>query len=784
MVRDIDVLPDFEGGFVEVGGKIPKFRYVKSVSDEILSGALTREGALDLLRCMLMIRNLEEMIVELVTYKGRYGSMRFLYRGPSHLSIGQEAMSVGAISAITPKDYITSTHRGHGDVVAKGYFALREMDEEQLRDYLVKNRDVADHLGLDVDERDKQTLFEAGLRIHLFKIIAELFGKEHGYCRGRGGSMHIACFDFNHLGATAIVGGCLALAVGSGIASRYLEDGRVTLCFAGDGAYNNGLAHEAMNMACMAQFTNGLMGKKYGIPVIFIVTNNQYGMSGQLKGEVTGIDHLAERGFAYNKVGMHAEIVNGMDVLAVKDAVARAAKLARDGEGPILLELEGYRFKGHSLSDEERYRSRREVEAWMMWDPIEIYSKSLLQEGIITPEELEKLKRESRARNEEVARKAAEAPDPDPREVCANTFSDEVDEEVPEHFRNPPILREPDFVNRDPDIEITYREALIEALYQEMRRDGRILMWGEDIADYGGAFGATAGLLEIFGRERVFNAPISEAAIVGAGLGAALRGLKPIVEIMYIDFITQALDQLGNHAAKWRYMTGGQASVPLIVRTTIGGGRGYAGQHSQSLEALLLHFPGLKVVFPSNAYDVKGMLIASLREKNPIVFIEHQLLHRDPIYSQLTKRKVPKEEYVVPIGKASTLRKAKDYENSVTLITWGYTVYDSLSAAEKLSKEGIEVEVIDVRTLYPLDTRTIIDSVKKTHRAIIVHQAASFMGLGAEISAQVQEMALDYLDAPTLRVAAPYCTPPSSPVLEKEFLPNEEDIMKAVRKLF
>jgi len=784
MVKEINVMPEFERGVIRVGGEIPKFRYEGTIRGEIEAGRLTKDLAIDLLKCMLMIRNVEDMLVELRVHKGKYGSLRFLYRGPTHLSIGQEAMSTGAISAITLNDYITSHHRGHGDVVAKGYFALREMTEEQLVNYLKKNERIMNYLKLKVEKGNRDALFEAALRVHLFKIIAELFGKEDGYCRGRGGSMHIACFDLNHLGATAIVGGCVAMAVGSGIASRYLGDDRVTLCFAGDGAYNNGVVQEALNMACMAQFTNGLMGRRYGIPTIFIIVNNQYGMSGQQKGEVTGIDYLAERGFAYNKIGMHAEIVNGMDVLAVRDATLRAVELARKGEGPILLEFVGYRFKGHSLSDREYYRTKEEVEAWMRWDPIKVYSERLLKEGILTKEELDRLVKEARLRNEEVARVAAEAPDPDPKEVCAYTFSEEVEEEVPEEFRNAPVLKEPELVNRDPNVEITYREALLEAFYQAMKNDKRIVFWGEDIADYGGAFGATKGLLEMFGRERIFNTAISEAAIVGAGLGAALRGLKPVVEIMYIDFITQALDQLGNHAAKWCYMTGGQVSVPLIVRTTIGGGRGYAGQHSQSLESLLLHFPGLKVVYPSNAYDVKGMFMASLRDKNPIVFIEHQNFHRDPVYSKLTKRKVPKEEYIVPLGKAAVVRKAANYDNAVTIITWSYLVYDSLSAAEKLAKEGIEAEVIDLRTLYPLDMETVLESVRKTHRAVVVHQAISFMSLGAEIAAQIQEKALDYLDAPILRVTAPYCTPPSSAVLEREFLPNEEDILETVRKLF
>jgi len=540
-----------------------------------------------------------------------------------------------------------------------------------------------------------------------------------------------------------------------------------------------------MNMATMAQFKNGLMGKKYGIPLIFAIVNNQYGMTGQQRGEVTGIEFLAERGFGYNREGMYAEIINGMDVLAVRDATKRAVKLAREGEGPVLLEFWCYRFKGHSLSDrldkvtDETYRSLRELEAWEKVDPLKAFSEKLIKEGVISTEELEEFKKEARARNEDMAVKAAEAKSPDPKKMYFGLFSHTSSSKVPEKFRNAPILKKPEFLERDPDVEITYREAIIEALFQEMKRDRRVVLWGEDIADYGGAFGATKGLLKIFGRERIFNTAISEAAIIGSGVGAALRGLRPVVEIMYIDFVLQAMDQLGNQAAKWKYMSGGQATVPLTIRTTIGGGKGYAGQHSQSLEAILAHLPGLKIAVPSNAYDAKGMLASAIRDDNPVVFIEHQNLYRHP----LAKSKVLKEEYLVPLGKAKVIREANRGKKIVTLVTWLSMVPVALKAADELAKEDIEVEVIDLRSLYPLDMDTIVTSVQKTGRAVVVHQAVQFMGFGAEIVAELQEKALDYLDAPVVRVAAPNIPPPSSPVLEKAFLPNEKDIIVAVKKL-
>jgi 2-oxoisovalerate dehydrogenase E1 component len=789
--KEIPVLPEFEPGYIEVGGKVPKFQYRKSLKEELKEGSITKEESIDLFKCMLMIRNFEEMIYELRVNKGKYGNIRYLYIGATHLSIGQEAVPTGGISVIKKDDYITSTHRGHGDAIAKSYFGLKDMSEEELIAFIENNKEIANFLGYDWKNKNKNILYQYALDIELFKAIGELFGKEWGACRGRGGSMHIADFSVGHLGANAIVGGSMGIAVGSAMASRYMEDGRVTLCFIGDGAMNTGIAHEAINMACMAQFTNGLMSKKFGVPVIFMVMNNQYGESGQQRGEVTGIDFIAERGFAYSKNGMHAEVVNAINVLAVRDAVKRAVERIRKGEGPVLLEFWGYRFMGHSLSDtlekpeNGTYRTYNELQAWKKYDPLEIYAKELIDAGVLTPHEIENLKKEYRQRNENIAAKVIESPNPDPKDMTKYVFKeDSIDSFVPEKFRNVTVLKEPKFKDRDPEVEINYKEAIIEALYQEMRRDGRVLMWGEDIADYGGSFGETKGLLEIFGRDRIFNTAISEAAIVGAGVGAAMRGLRPVVEIMYIDFILIAMDQIANQAAKMRYMSGGQAEIPLTIITTIGGGKGYAGQHSQSIESILTHFPGLKVVAPSDAYDAKGLLIASIRDKNPVIYIEHQNLLQDPLLLSLSKRKVPKEDYIVPIGKADIKRRAKNYDKSVTVVSWSAMIYAVLKAAEELEKEGIELEVVDLRSLYPLDMDTIIDSVKRTRRFAVVTQAVEFMSLSSEIITQLYQKASSFLIRPPIRIGAPFCPPPASPVLEKAYLPNDKRIIEEIKKLF
>jgi pyruvate dehydrogenase E1 component beta subunit len=320
--------------------------------------------------------------------------------------------------------------------------------------------------------------------------------------------------------------------------------------------------------------------------------------------------------------------------------------------------------------------------------------------------------------------------------------------------------------------KLTFAQALNEALRQEMRRDPTIYVAGEDVGKYGGIFGVTAGLLEEFGEERVRDTPITESAIIGSAVGAAAAGLRPVVEIMFIDFIGVALDQLFNQAAKMKYMFGGKAKLPIVVRTTCGAGMSAAAQHSQSLEAWFMHIPGLKVVAPSTPYDAKGLLISSIRDDNPVLFIEHKMLYG-------IEGEVPEEPYTIPLGVADIKREGKD----VTVVATMAMVHKALEAAEDLAKEGIEVEVVDPRTLSPLDRETIINSVKKTHRLVIVHEAVKQAGPGAEIAATVTEEAFEYLDAPIKRVAAPFTPVPFSPVLESAYIPSKESIISAVKEV-
>ena len=756
-----DMRPDFSPRTIDCGS-FRTYQYQGTLKSELAERKIKKQEAIDLLEDMLMIREFEEMILKLRS--GAYEPCAdFEYRGPTHLSIGQEAAAVGGCAGIGADGRITSTHRGHGDSIAKGCSAIRAMKVDRLKTRVpgCKSKTLA-------------VLMEAALENHIYRTIAELFGKEDGYCKGRGGGMHIADFTIGHLGANAIVGGGVPIATGAAMAGRYLHDNKVVCCFAGDGAFANGVVLESMNWAAMNQFTNKLAKEHaFGLPVIFLVINNHYAMTGRAEEEVLGVECLARRAVGFAENNMHAEVVNGMNVLTVRDAVNRAAEGCRKGEGPYFIELNTYRYYGHSLSDpRNEYRTRDEEAAWKQVDPINSFAEDCVTDKVLTNKQLEALKKKVYDRNAKAAARAAAAADPDPVDVIKYMYTDTAAESVPEEFRCVEMAQDTlEFKRKNG--QLTYRDAIKEALFEEMKRDRRVIFYGEDVADYGGAFKVTKGLLETFGRDRVFNTPISEAAICGTAVGAAMVGLRPVAELMYMDFTLMASDQISNQASKWHYMSGANVEIPLVYRVSVGGGKGYGGQHSQSLEALFTHIPGLYVVYPATPYDVKGMLKTAIRDNNPIMFIESQLLYG-------LQGEVPETEYLIPLGLADVKREGSD----LTLVTWGPAVHDALKAADILqSNDGICVEVIDIRSLVPLDIITILDSVKKTGRCVVASQAISVGSFSGEIASTIMEKAFDYLDAPVIRVGAKNGIAPQSHILEAAFLPNADDIVQAARKI-
>jgi len=739
--------------------QIPVNRYNPTLKQELDGGLITKAFAVQVYRAMLYQRAFEFTVRDLESKK-LVPAPGYVFRGSTHLSYGEEAAQCGAMSALKRTDYITATHRSHGHCIAKGFFAYLEMDEEELQGVL------GGASGNDFSVEGYGSTFDAVVDYHIYRMMAEVLGKEAGYCKGRGGGMHVADFAVGNLGANAIVGGGFAIATGAALAVAKRKEERVVLCAIGDGAMNNGVAHESMNFASMAQF-------EHGLPIIYYVENNQYGYTGQQKGEVTGIEFLSQRGLGYNAAAMHAETICGMNALTVREAVGKARNLCLKGEGPVLIEANTYRYWGHNFKDKgTMYRTAEEKKEWQGHDPVEWYKGQLAACGIMSEGEAEGEWEKAYEKLHELTKKAAGSRDPEVKDIMFGVYADTSTEGLGDEYKTKELLKKPRRIPRDSEGKILARHAVLEALTEEMIRDRRVCVWGEDVAEQGGAYQATLGLLDIFGRDRVFNTGISECAIIGTGVGASMVGLRPVVELMYIDFVLQAMDQVGNQAAKARFMFGGQSSVPLTIRATVGGGKGYAGQHAQSVESVIAHFPGIKVVMPSNAYDMKGLLKTAIRDDNPVFFIEHQMVY-------LEKAEVPAEEdYTVPFGKARIVREGKD----ITVVALSNMVSRSVAAAELLEAEGISVEVIDPRTLVPLDVETMAESVNRTGRAVVVLQAYYTASFGSHISHEITRASFRNMKAPVRIVSSYDITPPMAHPLEVENMPGPERIARSIRE--
>jgi len=674
---------------------------------------LTKEQAFDLLRQMWEIRMFEERVYDLLG--------RNLIKGASHLYAGEEAVAVGAISTLRDDDLITSTHRGHGHCHARGA-SLAQTEEARQE--------------------------------HYRKMMAELCGRATGYCLGRGGSMHIADVEKGNLGATGIVGGNIPVATGAGLAQKMQGTGRVVLCFFGDGASNTGNFHESLNVAAL-----------WRLPVVYVVENNLYGMSVPLEKATARLD-IADRACAY---GIPGQVADGMDVLAVRQAVRGAVERARRGEGPSLVECQTYRWYGHSRSDPRVYRTKEEEAAWKARDAIPAFAARLVEAGVAAQAEIDALQKKVEQEIEDATQFALNSPTPPVEELELYVYA-------PFKWTDADLARERELRERcraeGPGVrKIRYWQAIQEALREEMLRDAGVFVMGEDVGLYGGAYGATRGLFEEFGPERVRDTPISEATIGGAAVGAAMCGMRPVAEIMYVDFTPLAMDQIANQGAKNRYMFGGKTVVPMVIRTEGGAGRCIAAHHSQSLEALWVHFPGITVAMPSTPYDAKGLLKAAIRDDNPCMFIEHKMLYSVEGY-------VPDEDYVIPFGVADVKREGSD----VTVITYSRMVHRALEAAAQLAEEGLSVEVVDLRTLKPLDMETVAASVKKTGRVVGVSEAYKTGSFISELAMRIQEELFDWLDAPVVRVCAADVPVPMSEPLEDAAVPNVNAVIAGIRK--
>ena len=572
------------------------------------------------------------------------------------------------------------------------------------------------------------------------RLFAQWQGKYSGFSKGRERSFHFGTLEHHIVGMISHLGPQLSLAAGVGLAHKLSGEGRVSLAYTGDGATSEGEFHEALNVAAVWQ-----------LPVIFLIENNGYGLSTPPT-EQYRCAQLADRGIGY---GMKALTIDGNNVLEVYRTVCKLAESMREHPEPILLECMTFRMRGHEEASGTKYVPKALMDQWALRDPLANYERFLMEEGILT----ESIKKERSAHwKKHIEAGLQEAfEESDPHNPIAEELADVY----------APFDYQPSQPANGLKTEKRFIDAISDGLRQAMEKHNKLVLMGQDIADYGGVFKITDGFVKQFGKERVRNTPLCESAIIGAALGLSLKGYKAMVEMQFADFVTCGFNQIVNNLAKLHYRWGANADV--VIRMPCGGGTGAGPFHSQSNEAWFFHTPGLKVVYPSNPYDAKGLLLASFEDPNPVMYFEHKALYRS------LSAEIPDEYYTVEIGKAQVVREGKD----LSVITYGMGV---AWAQKTIAELGIDAEIIDLRTLLPLDYATIETSVRKTGKVIILHEDTLLGGIGGEIAAHLSEHLFEYLDAPVMREAALDTPIPFAISLEQQFLPVGRFVEK-VQKL-
>ena len=578
-----------------------------------------------------------------------------------------------------------------------------------------------------------------------YELMAELFGRATGCSRGRGGSMHLFSPEIGMMGTSGIVGPCILQAAGAGYSFKLLKTDRVAVAYFGDGAVNNGAFHEGLNLASI-----------WKLPVLFVCENNQFATEVPFE-YAAGNPDVASRAAGYGMVGVQ---LDGNDVVAIATAAGEAVARARAGAGPTLLECKTYRTRPHSEGmGDYTYRTREEVAAWRERCPIKRYRTVLVEGGVASAAELDAIDAQVQSAVASAGEMAEKAPWPEGREATTHVYA--VSKTATQEVEATGAGR-----------EISFAASTLEALDHEMSLNPGIFIMGEGIGARGGNFATTTGLFAKYGAERVRDTPICERGFVGLACGAGMTGTRPIVDFMFIDFINDAFGELINQIAKMQYMSSGRLKMPVLLRGCIGIGHSAATHHSGSYHSIYSHIPGLRVIVPSTAYDAKGLFTRALRCDDPVLFLEPREL-------MAVKGVVPVASYEIEFGKARIHREG----NHVTVVAIGAMVQRALAAAEELAGENISVEVLDPRTVSPLDTPAILASVHKTGRLLVVDEAFGPCGLASEIAAQVAESGFDDLDAPIRRLHGAFAPTPYSPTLEAEMIPTAQSIANAIRNL-
>lgn len=569
-----------------------------------------------------------------------------------------------------------------------------------------------------------------GRNIPLYRLFSQWQGKANGFTKGRDRSFHFGTQEYKIIGMISHLGPQLGVADGIALANKLKNNGKVTAVFTGEGATSEGDFHEALNIASV-----------WDLPVVFVIENNGYGLSTPTN-EQYKCENLADKGIGY---GMEAHIIDGNNILEVYTELSEIVESMRQNPRPVLIEFKTFRMRGHEEASGTKYVPQELMDLWAEKDPVDNYRRYLIKQNILTPEGDEQWRNEIKKEIDDnllIANTEAE--------IVAN-YEEELND----------VYKPYDFENIEPSGEtenIRFVDAVSQGLKQSMQRHDNLVIMGQDIAEYGGAFKITDGFVAEFGKKRVINTPICESAVVSAGMGLSINGYKAIVEMQFADFVSTGFNPIVNYLAKVHYRW--QENADVVVRMPCGGGTQAGPFHSQTNEAWFTKTPGLKVVYPAFPYDAKGLLNAAINDPNPVMYFEHKLLYRS-IYQD-----VPKEYYTLPLGKAAVLKEGKD----ITIIAFGAAVHWALETL-KLNPE-ISADLIDLKTLQPFDKETVYASVKKTNKCIILQEDSMFGGIASDISAMIMEDCFEWLDGPVKRVASLDSPIPFTKALEDQYLPK------------
>lgn len=569
-----------------------------------------------------------------------------------------------------------------------------------------------------------------GRNIPLNRLFAQFQGKLSGFTKGRDRSFHFGSKEHHIVGMISHLGPQMALADGIALANTLKEEQKATLVFTGDGASSEGDFHEALNVAAV-----------WNLPVIFVIENNGYGLSTPSH-EQFKFNSFLDKGPAY---GIEAVQVDGNNILEVHRTISKLVKEVRKNPKPVIVEALTFRMRGHEEASGTKYVPKELMEHWAKKDPVENYEQYLLKNGVLTEQLIEEYKAEIKADIDTGLETA----------YAESLPEFKLETEVGDMFQ--PFEQEVKTPASESKSDKRFVDAISDGLKQSLERYDNLVVMGQDIGDYGGVFKITEGFIEKFGRERIRNTPLCESAIIGTGLGLCINGYKAVVEMQFADFVTCGFNQIVNNLAKIHYRWNQNADV--VVRMPTGAGVGAGPFHSQSNEAWFFHTPGLKIVYPSNPYDAKGLLNAAIEEPNPYMFFEHKALYRS------LSQEIPDDYYTIEVGKAAITQEGED----ISIITYGMGVHWAKALSEELKE--ISIEVIDLRTLSPWDSETVAESVKKTNKALVLHEDTMIGGIGAEVSAWISEHLFEHLDAPVARIASLDTPVPFTKTLEENFLP-------------